>query len=80
MRNAITLLNVKANGTDIEIRMITDIVKLALKKKMIKKKEFKKILTITNYLTVKEVVNKKVCRSKELITVKLDIAKSVLIS
>jgi hypothetical protein len=80
MRNAITLLNVKANGTDIDIRTITDIVKLALKKKMIKKKEFKKILTITNYLTVKEVVNKKVCRSKELITVKLDIAKSVLIS
>ena len=42
MRNALTLLIVKANGTDIEIRMITDIVKLALKKKMIKKKEFKK--------------------------------------
>jgi len=29
MRNALTLLIVKANGTDIEIRMIMDIAKLA---------------------------------------------------
>ena len=59
-RNALTFWNVRANGTDIEIRMIMDIVKLALKTKMIKKKELKKTIIITSYLTVKEAANKKI--------------------
>ena len=58
--NALTLWNAKADGTDIEIRMIMDIAKLASKMKMIKKKELKKTLTLTSYSTVKEVANKKI--------------------
>ena len=70
--------NAKANGTDIEIRMIMDIAKLASKILMIKKKELKKTLTITRYLTVKELANKKIYKFKRLITVKLDIVKDAM--
>ena len=45
---------------------------------MIKKKEFKKTLTITRYLTVKELANKKICKFLRLITVKLDILKDAM--
>ena len=68
------------NGTDTKIKMIMAIAKLALKMKSIVNKVLKKILISICYLTVKELANKKVYKFKRLITVKLDIAKSVLIS
>ena len=55
-----------------------DIAKLASKMKMIEKKELKKTLTITGYLTAKELANKKICEFKRLITVKSDIVKDVM--
>ena len=55
-----------------------DIAKPASKMKMIKKKELKKTLTITGYLTAKELANKKICEFKRLITVKLDIVKDAM--
>ena len=58
--------------------MIMDIAKLASKMKMKKKKYLKKTLTITSYLTVKELANQKTCRFKRLSTVKLDIVKDAL--
>ena len=56
-----------------------DIAKLALKTKLIKKKELKKTLTLTSNLTAKEFANKKIYRFKRLITLKLDIVKDALI-
>ena len=42
MSNVLIILHAKVNGTDIEIRRIMDIAKLASKKKLIKIKELKK--------------------------------------
>ena len=45
------------NGSDIKIRLIMDIANFALKKKMKKNKEYRKILIFTSYLIAKELVN-----------------------
>ena len=52
--------NVMAYGINTELKMTMDFAKLVLKMKIIKKKELKKTLIITRYLTVKELVNKKI--------------------
>ena len=60
MSNVLIILHAKVNGTDIEIRRIMDIAKLASKKKLIKIKELKKILILISCLIVKGAANKKI--------------------
>ena len=61
--------NATVYGINIELKMIKDFVKLALKMKKIKFKAFIKTLILISCLIAKEPVNKKVCRFKRLSTV-----------
>ena len=70
----------KVNGTDTRQNMIMVIAKFALKMKIFKNWEEKKIFIDTNCLTVRVHVIKKICNFKILITVWLDIVKDVLIA
>ena len=54
-----TLRNAKENGTDIEIKMIMDFAKFALKLKLKSKKVLRKILILISCLIAKESANKK---------------------
>jgi hypothetical protein len=72
--------NALANGFITRLNKTMDIVKHASKKKMKKDMESRKILILISCLIVKELANKKAYKFKRLITVKQDIAKSVLIS
>jgi biotin synthase-related radical SAM superfamily protein len=58
--------------------MTKDFVKLALKMKKIKIKEFRKMIIFISCLIAKELANKKVYRFKRLSTVHLDIAKDAM--
>ena len=49
--------NATVYGINIELKMIKDFVKLALKMKKIKFKEFRKILILISYLIAKELAN-----------------------
>ena len=49
----------KANGSNTNQKKITAIAKLASKKKLNNKKELRKILTLTKFLIVKDLANKK---------------------
>ena len=49
--------NAMVYGINIELKMIKDFVKLALKMKKIKFKEFRKILILISYLIAKEPAN-----------------------
>ena len=49
--------NAMVYGINIELKMIKDFVKLALKMKKIKFKEFRKILILISYLIAKELAN-----------------------
>ncbi len=68
------------NGINTELKKIMDSAKLVLKMISIDNKESKKIIIPICYLIVMDLANKKAYKSKRLNTVKLDIAKSVLIS
>ena len=70
--------NVLAYGINTELKMTMDFAELALKMKIIKKKELKKTLTITSYLIVKELANKKIFRFKRLNIAQLDIVKDAM--
>ena len=72
--------SVMVDGICTEQNKTMDIVKHASKKKMKKDMESRKILILISCLIVKELANKKAYKFKRLITVKQDIAKSVLIS
>ena len=72
--------NAKINGSDTKISRIMAIVKLALKLKLKNQKRLRKILILINCSTAKELAYKKIYRFKRLITVKLDIVKSVMIN
>ena len=72
--------NVMANGFITKLNKTMDIAKIVLKWRNWKHKLKRKIITITSYLIVMVVVNKKICNDKILAIVELDIAKSVLIS
>ena len=56
---ALTLQNAKENGTDIKISTIMAIVNFALKMKLKNQKRLRKIHTLINCSTVKELVNQK---------------------
>jgi hypothetical protein len=49
--------NVQAYGINTELKMTKDFVKLALKMKKIKNKEFRKILILISCLIAKELAN-----------------------
>ena len=49
--------NATVYGINIELKMTKDFVKLALKMKKIKFKEFRKILILISYLIAKELAN-----------------------
>ena len=70
--------NVQAYGINTELKTTMDFAKLALKMKIIKKKELKKTLTITSYLIVNELANKKIFRFKRLNIAQLDIVKDAM--
>jgi len=74
-------VNVNVNGANTEMmkRVFQSFVKLAVKKKKKNLKVSQKTQIIKSYSTVKEIANKKACRFKILITVKLDIAKDAMI-
>ena len=70
--------NVMVNGISTEQNQIMDIANHASKKKISQNQELRKILILISYLIVKELANRKVCKFKRLITVKLDIVKDVM--
>jgi hypothetical protein len=56
---ASTIRNAKAHGTDIEIRKIMDIAKLASRKKMKNSKKLKKMIIEITYIIAKLLVVQK---------------------
>ncbi len=67
--HVLIMSNAKVNGINTDTNRIMDFAEFALKKKLKKRKESRKILILISCLIVKEVVNKKIYRFKRLITV-----------